>query len=555
MPPSSDVSELERPTSRKRWWAALRPAELIPNLIIGVVLGGLIVTFAISLATLIYGALLPEHLDRAIGLALFGTLAVGLLAVIMGSHPGVVIHMQDAPAAILAGAATGIVAGVVAGGGASDAALAGDTLPIFMTVAVTVALTTLVTGAVLLLFGLFRLGRMVRYLPFPVIGGFMAGTGWLLFSGGLSVMTSGNGSLSELLRAGSTANWLPGMAFAALLLYLSRAVQHYLIWPAAVVGAGAIFYVIAFAGGGDLDGWRANGYLLGPFPEADLAQGLAPADLALVHWPVVMAQLPTALTIAGISLLAVLLSSTAIEMTYDRRVDLNQELRTTGLGNLLAGTLGGQVGYHSLSLTALNARAGTGGRAPIVIALVVVAVALQFGAGLLDFVPTFLIGGLVAFLGMDFLYSWLVEEYRRLTNMEYAVVVVIVVLVGVAGFLAGVALGLFLTVVLFVVNYSRVDAVRHALSGAELHSRVRRDPEERRVVAEAGKDVLILQLQGFLFFGTANAVLERIQKRQEEGRLSAVILDFRRVTGVDASAAVALRRLLSRAVDRLPGPA
>ena len=167
MPPSSDVSELERPTSRKRWWAALRPAELIPNLIIGVVLGGLIVTFAISLATLIYGALLPEHLDRAIGLALFGTLAVGLLAVIMGSHPGVVIHMQDAPAAILAGAATGIVAGVVAGGGASDAALAGDTLPIFMTVAVTVALTTLVTGAVLLLFGLFRLGRMVRYLPFP----------------------------------------------------------------------------------------------------------------------------------------------------------------------------------------------------------------------------------------------------------------------------------------------------------------------------------------------------------------------------------------------------
>ena len=113
----------------------------------------------------------------------------------------------------------------------------------------------------------------------------------------------------------------------------------------------------------------------------------------------------------------------------------------------------------------------------------------------------------------------------------------------------GVALGLVLTVALFVVNYSRVDAVRHALTGAELSSRLRRDPAQQRALEATGGEDLILQLQGYLFFGSTNAVLERIDKRVSQGPLGSVILDFRHVTGVDANATAALRRLLSGPAD------
>ena len=522
----------------------------------------MMVTFGISLATLMYGALLPEHLDRAIGLALISSLSVGLMAVLLGSRAGVVAHVQDAPAAILAAAAAGMLAGFGATTGVLNGPDAGAafglveaSLPAFLTIAVTVALTALASGITLLLVGVFRLGRLVRFLPYPVVGGFMAGTGYLLFTGGLSVLAGrsmGPGFWESLLAPGSAARLLPGLAFAVLLLVLGRNVSHFLVWPMSVLGASGLFYAVVLASGRSLESWRAGGQLLGPFPEADLTQGLRPADLALVDWSVVLAQLPTVLTVAGLTLMAVLLNSTAIELLADAPVDLNRELRSAGLGNLLAGALGGQIGYQSVSMTALNGRASNSGRAPVIVALLFLAATILFGASLLEYVPTLLVGGLIAFLGLEFLYDWLVSAWRRLTAGEYAIVVVILIVIALAGFLPGVALGLVLTVGLFVVNYSRIDAVRLALDGCDLRSRVRRDPDEERIINASGEQLFVLQLQGFLFFGTTNGVVSRIRRRAQEGPLHTVILDFRRVTGLDASTTTALRGLLSTAARNGP---
>ena len=548
MPPSEPLASSERPTAHVGRWAVLRPASLVPDLVTGVVMGALLVTFSISMATLLYGAPLPDHLDRAIGLAMLGTLAVALMVMLLGSAPSIVAHIQDAPTAVLAATAAGMVAATSTPG----AGAAGGSLPQFMTVSATVGLATLLTGAVLVLFGQFRLGRLVRYLPYPVIGGFMAGTGWLILSGAWSVMTGetfGPELFSSLLAGDDLATWLPGTLLAVALLVVSRRSPHFLAWPVAILGAALLFYLTVLLSGRPLALWREDGHLLGPFPEADLLQGLAPADLALVDWSLVLAQLPTILTVAGLSLMAVLLNSTAIEFLSDRRVDLDRELRSAGIGNLLAGVFTGQIGYQSVSMTNLNLRAGSGGRTSLVVAVAVVGGTLLFGAALLEYVPTLLVGGLIAFLGLDFLYEWLVEATGRLSPLEYGVVVVILVVIAVAGFLPGVAVGLLLAVALFVINYARIDAVRHALDGNELLSRVRRSTEERRRLQQSGSEVLVLQLQGYLFFGSTNKVLERIAQRAEAGRLRAVILDFRRVTGADADATVTLRRLLSSAAS------
>jgi len=362
--------------------------------------------------------------------------------------------------------------------------------------------------------------------------------------------------LTDLFAPGLATQWLPGLAFAVTILVATRLSSHFLVWPALLVGSVVVFYALMALTGGTVASWHAAGYLLGPFPDSSLLGVVRPADLALVDWPLVMAQLPIIATVALLSLIAVLLNATALELVTERRVDLNRELRAAGIGNHLAGALGGAVGYHSASLTSLNHRTGSGGRLPILIACLVLLGALLFGAGLFGAMPTAVVGGTIAFLGLAFLYQWLVESLASLSALEYVIVAVILVVIAVAGFLPGVGLGLVLTVVLFVISYSRVDAVRHSLTGNDMHSRVSRTPQERASLTATGDAVMVLQLHGFLFFGTANAVLERIDRRTSAGPvggpgagtaparpLDCVILDFKRVTGVDASGLLVLRTL------------
>jgi SulP family sulfate permease len=100
-------------------------------------------------------------------------------------------------------------------------------------------------------------------------------------------------------------------------------------------------------------------------------------------------------------------------------------------------------------------------------------------------------------------------------------------------------------VVLFIHNYSRVEVVTHALAGAQLSSNVDRPMRDLRWLQEKGRGIYILKLQGFIFFGTASHVLDKIRGRLADAALPAlrfVVLDFRRVTGLDSSALLSLRK-------------
>jgi SulP family sulfate permease len=526
-------------------------SSLVASLITGALIAVLSLTMSTALATLVYGTALEQYLDKAISLGILSSLAMAGMALLFGSLPGAWVQLQDAPAAILSGAAAAIVAAhelTTANGVAAPSAST------FMTVVALASIAAVATGALFLVFGLFRLGRLVRFLPYPVIGGFMAGTGWLLLVGGMNVMSGVRFSgsyLADLFAPGTLVRWLPGLLFSVVILIVTRLSTHVLVWPLLLGGGGALFYLAMALTGGSVAGWQTLGHLLGPFPATSLIGAVRPADLALVDWSLLAAHLPIVATVAGFALLAILLNATAIELVADRRIDLNRELRIVGLGNLLSGALGGSVGYHTASLTTLNYKVGTGSKVSGIVAWLLMVSVLLFGATLFNYMPKAIVGGTIAFLGLAFLYDWLVVSLRRLSTLEYSIVVIILLVVAAVGFLPGVAVGLVLTVALFVVSYSRVDAVRHSLNGSDLRSRVKRSSHERALLDEAGQSVLILQLQGFLFFGTANSVLERIDRRTKAGPpLDCVILDFRRVTGIDASAVLVVRTLARSSASR-----
>jgi SulP family sulfate permease len=289
-----------------------------------------------------------------------------------------------------------------------------------------------------------------------------------------------------------------------------------------------------------------QGLLLGTVSGEAAWQPLTLNNLLAANWAAILGQSGNIAITLIMSLVGLLLNASALELAIRRDVDLNRELRAAGLANLLSGLGGGMVGYHALSLSTLSHRIGARGRLPGLVAGAVCAAMLLAGSALLAFFPRPILGGLLFFLGLDFLVEWVVVAWKKLSRAEYAVVLLILVVIGLTNFLIGVAVGLVAMVILFVLNYSRVNVVHHALSGTEMSSNVERCAYHRRVLTgDLGRHVYILELQGFLFFGTANALLEKIRARvadEAQPPVRYILLDFRRVTGLDSSAVLSFTK-------------
>lgn len=518
----------------------LEPRQVFANISAGIIVGLLATVLQISLAALIFSGPLAARTGDGIGFMLFGACAMGLIVALASSRPGLIAVPQNVTGAILALATAGIAAG--APGRAAGAAE-------FATVVGAVVVASLITGALFLALGYFRLGALIRFLPYPVVGGFLAGTGWLLLLGGLGVMI---GAVPPLARLASLAQpdvlreWLPGFVFAVLLLLALRRFRHFMIMPAMFLLAFTLFYALLWLTSTPVAVASARGWLLGPFPRGALWRPLDLGLLAHIRWPAIAAQLDKIGIVAILAAVCLLLNASGLELALRQDFDLNRELRAAGLANMVAGLGGAAPGFQALSFSTLSYRMGGGSRLTSVVAALVAGAFLVAGAQVLAFVPKLVIGGALIYLGLAFLTEWLYDAWFRLPRLDYALVLVILAMIAFVGLLEGVVLGLAIAVALFVVSYGGVDVVKHAFSGASVRSRVTRGGRQRLLLSEHGERIYALQLQGFVFFGTANGLFERVRQRLLDTRLEParfVLLDFRQVTGVDATALLSFAKL------------
>jgi SulP family sulfate permease len=541
--PLTEASETQRFPGLVR---ELRPGRLVPNLTTGLVLGVLEVTVAISFAALIFGGELSQFVSSGVGFMLFSAIVICLLIALLSSVSGALGGIQDAPAAILSVVSAGIAVSMPAGASTEET---------FLTVVVAVAVSSLLTGLFLFALGALRSGELVRFLPYPVVGGFLAGTGWLLVTGSISVMTDVTLSFSELgllLQPEMLLMWLPGLALAVAFLLILERYNNAFIMPAMIGGAALLFYLFAWIAGASLAGLSSQGWLLGPFSGETLYRPLAAADLSTVYWPAILEQAGNIATILIVSVVALLFNASGIELVFKKDMDLNRELRAAGVANFVSGLGGGMAGFHALGSAALGYRTGVAGRLIGVTMATVCALVLVAGSRLLSLTPKFVLGGLLMYLGLSFLVEWLYRAWFKLPRIDYIVVVLILVVIAAFGFVPGVAVGLVAAVVFFVLNYSRTNVVRHSLSGVTFKSRVNREERVQEALREHGERIYILQLQGFIFFGTANSLLERVRARMRDPERPAprfVILDFRQVTGLDSTAILSFNKMRQLAGD------
>jgi SulP family sulfate permease len=184
-------------------------------------------------------------------------------------------------------------------------------------------------------------------------------------------------------------------------------------------------------------------------------------------------------------------------------------------------------------------------RAAGLIAAAVPLAAVVFGAEVVGLIPRMIVGGVLVFLGLAFIVEWVWDKRRRLPPLEYVVVVVILVGIIAWGFLTGVVIGLVAAVVLFAISYGRIELVREVAFGETYRSNVDRPATERAELRELSERVQLLRVSGFVFFGSTNRLLERIRHRIEEATPPRfLVIDLRRVTGVDSSAVVSFVKVL-----------
>lgn len=247
-----------------------------------------------------------------------------------------------------------------------------------------------------------------------------------------------------------------------------------------------------------------------------------------------------------LSIISLLLNVSGIELAVQQEIDLSRELRAAGLANVLTGLGGGLAGYHALGDTLLGQKMAGKSRIPGIISAALCGAALLFGMSLLSFFPKFIGGGLLFFLGLNFLGDWVYETWFRLSLSDYLLILLIVGVIGTVGFLEGVLVGIIAAVILFIVKYSRINVVKHRLSGETYQSNVDRAIPYQRLLKEQGGQILILKLQGYLFFGTADSLLTQVRQRIHDRRLTPLrflAFDFALVTGLDSSALISFTKM------------
>lgn len=526
-------------------------SNVVADLGSGALVAFISAAYSLSFAMLIFSGRLAEGLPAGAAAMIFSAGVATVVAASLSSYRFAIAGPDTATMAVLSAMVLAIAAAMA--GSVQEQALMAH-------VVVAVSMTTLVTGIALLAIGVLKLGVWMRYIPYPVMGGFLAAAGALLVAGAVKVVTGHRIALETLpllVEGDALRHVLAGVACAAAIMVARRTSKHFLVLPGMLLAEAAAVYMVLAGLGVPLAQARAETWLLAAVEEAGPVSLWSLADFRGLAWSTLLGQSAEIAAAIGVSAVAILLTATGVEIAARTSLDLNRELRVGGLSNLLLGSFGGVLGNLTFNRTMLNHAAGARSRLSGIIAgLLCMALAVA-GVGVVSYVPTPVLGGLLFYMGFGLLATWVGSMRRRLSRSDYVLILAIMIVIVTRGYLEGIVLGVIASCIIFALNYSRVRIIKHRLSRQQTSSYVDRSTEEQAFLLKHGARIQILWIQGYLFFGTANGLLEALLDwvaGSARGPERVLIVDFRQVTGIDSSAIFSflkLRNLVERHRVRL----
>jgi SulP family sulfate permease len=539
------MSDQESTTSDgavRSFLSSLRTPEIVfRSMSAAAVLAVLNVATAVSIGTLVFSGPLSPFVSMGIGLFLIATAVTGFLIPATSGYKALVAGPRAGQSPIFAAMAATIAL-----------TMQGQpTETIAITVVAAILASTLIVGTFMFTIGLAKMGTLARYIPFPVMGGFFAGLGYLLAKGGITVAVGSladTGNLVSFLTLDAMLHLLPAIIFGVLLFGLEQRITHWLLVPTFLAAAIGIFYLIAFATGTSIEAATQNGWLTAFdasttsfFPVVTFDQ------FYLVDWNVVTQQFGTILVLCILSVIMLLLDISGVEIIINRDLDPNRELRSAGLSNVIGGLATSPLGFGAAADTAVASKLGGNRFLMIAIYALLIITVIIVGPAPIAFVPSSIVGGFLIYIGLSFLIEWVWKKRFKLPFADVLVICIILVTVAVFGILEGVAVGVVLATVLFVHKYSQLSVIKSSMGGADHVSNIDRHQDDQAYLDEHGHLIRLFILQGFLFFGSASRLLEEIKLAVDEGDNKTkrfLVMDFTRVDEMDSSAANSFAKLM-----------
>jgi sulfate permease, SulP family len=508
----------------------------IANIISGALIALVNISVAVSVAALLFAQTDQRLMVPGIAILLIGTLVTGLGGTLFSGYKAVVCSPRNGLIPVFAV----IVSSIYVSFG-SEYSIGAEA-----TIIVAIMVTTTFAGLFLLLLGRLKLGNLVRYIPYLVTGGFFAGIGYIFIQGGLTVASGRDAELSSITDPKFIQLVTPAVVLALCLIIGKMFRDNRLSVPGILLLSVLLFYGVLAMGGISREQAAENGLL----PIIESAGTLVPVFhweyLQEVKWIAIWEQLGGIVVVALLCSMMLLLDVSGIELLAKQDLNPDHELEVMGYTNVVNGMLGGFPGVHDASDTALVDRLGGKDRLMGIVNSLLVAAAILAGTEFMELVPTFLLGGLLIYVGLEFLIDWVWKARDELPLSDYVVVILILVVIIFSDILQGVTFGFFVAIILFVVNYSQLSVIKIETNGSDHASNVDRDLETRELLNKEGHRVLIMVLQGFIFFGTADKLITSIRNRIMEldgSKFDFLVLDFHHVSQLDTSAIVTFSKL------------
>ena len=432
-------------------------------------------------------------------------------------------------------------------------------------VLISMALAGLFCGLFQILFGIIKLGKYIRYIPYPVLSGFMSGIGVIIILQQLYPLVGlkGTGTMIDLVM-GIPAAVADGISVTALLLGLGTILIIELFplltkkVPATLVALIVMTVISLFC---NLDGKLIIGEIPSGLPLPFFAK--AGIDMASIDWGVVLkASLIPGLTLAGLGSIDTLLTSVVADNITKTKHNSNKELIGQGIGNAMAGLFCGLPGAGATMRTVVNVKSG--GRTQIsgmIHALLLLAILLGLGS-LVKYVPLSVLAGILITVGWGIIDFRGFKDLFKIPKADAVVLVVVFIITVFVDLLTAVGIGMVIACVLFMKRAS--DLVEGGYSSSTMTNAEMRkglpDPglpnfdksmpwnDEGGITDEMRKHIFVQRLNGPIFFGTINKFKEVMEDIPDHAKV--VIIRMKLVSFMDQSGLYAMETAIKDLQDR-----
>ncbi len=500
---------------------------------------------AISCGVVAFSPLGRENVGFAAQAGLVSAIFITAIAALSGGSRYQVSGPKSSLAVILAATLAGLIA---------DPLMPEGVVARTNTAIVLVFLCVVLAGVMQILFGLIRLGSIIKFIPFPVTAGFINGLAFLIIFSQLPQFIKISGpDVMAVLTDGALIKpkvvLVTGVTIIAMWLtrfWLRRGGDAII---ALLIGTGTYYLVARWFG-----------------PEAmGSTIGLVPTDIPYPHqmfnfWVLkndpnidllLLKILPSAFILAILGSIESLLSAVAMDARADSHHRSNRELIGQGLANVVSGGFGGLAGGGSPSRSLANYNAGGRTRLSSLVMALFFVLIMIYASPIVAKIPLAVTAGILIVYAVRMIDGWsrqLVSKLGREGNarnrrdviLNLGIVGLVTVLTVTTNLLLAVGVGFAVASFLFIIRSGQSPVYRQ-YTGGQVHSKNARPLEVMEILKEKGQSIYIIEARGPIFFGSAEKLASEIEAIRDAA--SILILDLRRVTEIDATGANILRRL------------